>query len=111
MTFTRRDRWDDSQQRMMRSATRHHSSRTVVVARIPARWMRTLPVFAVEQGKFAHQSIATANVAQVSGLLDQLKGYEGWTVNPLREIQSENRPDSRPYLFSSLALRRAATAD
>ena len=108
MTLTRRDRWDDSQQRMMRSATRHHSSRTVVVAcAFLLAGCGLYQFLRWNKASSLTSQLATANVAQVSGLLDQLKGYEGWTVNPLREIQSENRPDSRPYLFSSLALLRA----
>ncbi|NND99484.1 MAG: protein kinase [Pirellulaceae bacterium] len=112
MTLTQRKRWDSHQQRMMDIATRRHSMMTVLT--LLAMLIAGLGVYHFRAWNRAHSltdQLATANVAQVSGLLTQLNDYQRWTGDPLVQLQSESVSGSQPYLFSTLALIRSGRGD
>ncbi|QDT12582.1 bifunctional serine/threonine-protein kinase/formylglycine-generating enzyme family protein [Planctomycetes bacterium K23_9] len=105
LVFTKHDRWDDSQQRMMKAATHRHTTSTLIV--VAAMMLAVFGLFqyaAWDKAKSLTGQLKITNVAEAPRLLEQLAGRERWSASRLRAIQDESAPDSRSYLFASIAL-------
>ncbi|QDV45146.1 Serine/threonine-protein kinase PknB [Stieleria neptunia] len=110
LAFTRRDHWDDAQQRMMKSATRRHVSGIAIASMflLLVGW-GVLQYSSWNRAKALTGQLAIAKVGEVSGLLDQLEGRERWTTDRLIDIQQASQPGSPTHLFASLALLRSGS--
>nr|WP_143547818.1 bifunctional serine/threonine-protein kinase/formylglycine-generating enzyme family protein [Rhodopirellula sp. SM50] len=110
LAFTRRDLWDDAQQRMMKSATRRHVSSIAIatVFTLLAGW-GILQYSSWNRANALTGQLAIAKVGEVNGLLDQLEGRERWTTGRLIDIQQASQPGSPTHLFASLALLRSGS--
>ncbi|QEF97611.1 Serine/threonine-protein kinase PknB [Stieleria maiorica] len=108
LALTRRDHWDDAQQRMMRSATRRHLSNLALVGflLLLGGWA-AYELASWNRAETLTNQLTVAKVGEVSGLLDQLERRERWALDNLVQIQQQSRPGSPPHLFSSLALLRS----
>lgn len=108
LALTRRNHWDDGQQRMMRSATRRHMASLAVISLLTllAAW-GTYQFSAWNRANALTDQLAVAKVTEVTGLLDQLEGSERWTTDKLTQFQQVSEPGTPKHLFASLALLRS----
>lgn len=108
IALTPHDRWDESQQRMMRSATRRHLANIAAATLLLLLASVGFYCFASWNGaKALTEQLGVAKVADVSGLLGQLDGQDRWSKRRLLQMQAESKPESQSHLFASLALQRS----
>ncbi|MCO8122333.1 protein kinase [Stieleria sp. TO1_6] len=106
--LTRHADWDDGETRMMKAATRRYSKSCLITLFLVAALALTSYQFLHWNRAVAYaDQLSTAGVGQVPALLDQMQGYERWTIPRLNEIQQQHTPGSPPHLFAGLALLRA----
>jgi formylglycine-generating enzyme required for sulfatase activity len=107
--FTRRRHWSESQQQMMRKATRYHAARTGIL----------ILVFALIAGVTWHEystlradalvrALASAETSDVPKLVAEMKPYRRW-ADPMLTRMAEGAPedspeDSKKRLHAALAL-------
>jgi eukaryotic-like serine/threonine-protein kinase len=105
LLFTRRRGWSESQQQMMRKATRYHATRTGILAVLVA-----LVAWGTWQGHgylradALVRAMALAETTDVPKLVAELKPYRPWAVPMLRRVAEQTSNDSKERLHAALAL-------
>ncbi len=108
LAYTTHDQWNRTQRRMMGFATKRHLSRTIVASIAMIASFCILHQFSRwNHATSLTKQLATAHVGQVRNLLDQMDGYEYWTLASLEAIRLDNRENRPAKLFANLAIRRA----
>ncbi|MCS7467698.1 protein kinase [Stieleria sp. ICT_E10.1] len=106
-TLSSPDRWNATEKRMMRSATRNHLLRSTLVAAAVmivatvgwAVWRRSSALAAVQQ-------LQTVRTTELSEVLDQIRGHGGFASAALRKSLADAKPNSRERILNQLALLR-----
>lgn len=103
--LTDRKRWTTSQREVIGAATK----RTMIAAGLIAAVISAVAVGLYEyrgvtQADALVNQLSTAKVQDVPAILDQLKGYQRWSLPRLKSIRKSSEPDSQAGLFAALAL-------
>jgi formylglycine-generating enzyme required for sulfatase activity len=103
--FARRRDWSETQQQMMRKATRYHAARTgilvlffALVAAIASYGYSALRADALVR------ALASAETADVPKLVAEMKPYRPWADPMLARMVDEGSEDSKERLHAALAL-------
>ncbi len=104
--WTSRKKWTEPQQRMMKRAGRVHGLRLFVGIAAPC--LLSIEVVAYNDYSTTNgllNSLSTANVAKIPGILDQLSTYPRWFYSRrLHDLSARSGNDDRARLAYSLAL-------
>lgn len=105
------DRWNAVERRMMRSATRTHLVRSVLVAVVViisatagwAMWRRSRAVATVQQ-------LQTVRTNELTEVLHQIRGHGSFAVTALTESLADSKPGSRERTLNQLGLLQSDTS-
>lgn len=114
VVLSEKEKWNDSQKRMMSKATRHHLQRAIALVALLA--LLTLAGIQIRDEVVRNQnqnhaqrlvdSLFSADIAQVGAIISQMLEYREWTEPLIRRVQESAADDSREKLYASVALVR-----
>ena len=111
LTFANRSRWNESQTRMMKKATKRYTIMTAVLAGgLLCTCMLGYQYLSWNKASSRTNQLVTASVGQVPSLLDAFKGNKGWSVSEINKVRSAHEKGTQAHLFLSLALLRYGEA-
>ena len=110
--LTNREKWSESEHRMMRQAGRHHSIQLTML--VVALFVVVLIGFHVrkevaessdqQQGLGLVNSLLVADIAEVPDIIDKIGEYRKWADPKLMELRESEEATSKEHLHASLAL-------
>ncbi len=103
--LTRQRDWSDAQNRMMRSAGKHHLLRTMTFGAVLAllSWAAVEGLGTMRAAALV-RTLQTADTIEVPGIVRELQGYRRWAEGRLRTLAAQSPEDSKERLHASLAL-------
>jgi eukaryotic-like serine/threonine-protein kinase len=103
--FTRRRHWSESQQQMMRKATRYHAARTGILVLLFALVAAiTSYGYSALRADALVRALASAETADVPKLVGEMKPYRRWADPILTRMVDAAPEDSKERLHAALAL-------
>jgi eukaryotic-like serine/threonine-protein kinase len=105
--LTRKKDWTDSQRRMMKRAGRVHAVRGLTLATVLILlWRGTYHVNGQLKAQMLRDKLLASPLAEVPGIIAELKPYQGWADPLLRQACAEAKAagNSRKELNAALAL-------